>query len=238
MSTTVREIITEAASRSNVCPRKRVLPDDLFVSGLNLLDGVMQEFSSKDYITAYQNEVNFNPTAETIKIGEAEDADVVANGLQLPKRVLYKYNGAVDWTPMEFIAYENFYSGAYSDFVVSWQPIGNNLYKLFFKPRFIANGPVCKLIYNVEMKYKDGDTINLPTPYIELITRDLAYKFAVKFPRAGQEKQLSLKNEFDDLEKSLKSTNASLKIITRGGTPASGPYRGMLREGSFISNQW
>lgn len=238
MSTTVRDIITESAARSNVCPRKRVLPDDIFVAGLNLLDGVMQEFSSKEYITAYQNEVNFNPTNEIITIGEDETADFEAVSLQLPKRILYKYSGSVDWTPMEFIAYDNFYSAAYSDYIVSWQPISENLYKLYFKPRFIGNNPMCKMIYNVEMKYKDGDTINLPAPYIELITRCLAYKFAIKYPRAGQEKQLALKNEVDDLEKSLKATNASMRIITRGGTPASGPYRGMLREGSFISNQW
>lgn len=238
MSTTVREIITEAASRSNVCPRKRVLPEDIFISGLNLFDGVMQEFSSKDYITAYQNEVNFNLTNTEVYIGEGDDADVTANAIQLPKRVLYKYSGAVDWTPMEFIAYDNFYSAAYSDFVVSWQPVGKNLYKFYFKPRFVGNGPAIKVIYNVEMEYKDNDTINLPAPYIELITRDLAYKFAVKYPRAGQEKQLSLKNEFEDLEKSLKATNASMRIITRGGTIGSGPYRGMLREGSFVSNQW
>lgn len=236
---TIRDLITEAATRANVNPsRAKRLPDDLFVSGMKLFEGVLEEFSSKDYIDAYQNEVDFNLTNDTVYIGEGNDAEVIANKIQLPKRVLYKYTGQNDWIPMEFIAYQNFYSAAYSDYVVSWQPVGPNLYKLYFKPRFVGTNPIIKVIYNVEMKFSDNEPINLPTPYCELLTRALAVKFAIKYPRVDGSKLASLKEEQAELENTLAANNASLKIITRGGTPSSGPYRGMLRGGEYISRSW
>lgn len=234
---TVRDIIVESASRANVCPRKRALPEDIFVSSLQLFDGVMQEFSAKDYVTAYQNEVDFAPTAESVLVGEGPDVAIDAKALQLPKRVLYKYTGQVDWTPMEFIAYDQFYSAAYTDYIVSWQPTGKNQYKLYFKPRFIATQPQCKLIYNLEMAYKDDDTVSLPTPYIELITRALAYKMAVKWPRVDESKKQSLNQEFLDLESTIRATNASNRILTRGGY-GGGSMRGDLLSGAFIANRW
>lgn len=238
MAVTVRDIITEAAARANVCPHKKVLPDDQFVAGLQLFNGLLQEYSNNDYITAYQNEVDFNLTHETVIVGDGTDAEVAAPKIQLPKRILYKYTGQIDWTPMEFIAYDNFYSVSYSDYVTSWQPIGPNLYKLYFKPRFVGQNPQIKLIYNVEMSYVDNDTVNLPTPYIELLTRALAYKFTVKFPRVDQSKQMSLKAEQEELENSLKATNASMRIITRGGTAYGGSMKGYFRSGAFISEGW
>lgn len=238
MSVSCRDIITEAAARANLCPHKKNLPDDMFVAGLQLFNGLLQEFSNKDYITAYQNEVDFNLNSENVIVGEGTDAAVTAPKIQLPKKVLYKYAGQVDWVPMEFIAYENFYSSSYSDYIVSWQPIGPNLYKLYFKSRFVGQNPQIKLIYNVEMTYADNDTVSLPTPYVELLTRALAYKYSVKFPRVDQNKQLSLKAEQDELENSLRATNASMRIITRGGNGYGGSLQGYLRSGGFISDQW
>lgn len=250
----VRDIIVEAAARSNVCPRKRVLPDDIFVSGLSLFNGVLEEYSTSEYIDAYQAESDFAPKFESILAGEGEeiidtdesigegeeinDTDVACPKIQLPKRILYKYAGAVDWTPMEFISYSDFYSCAYSDYVCSWQPAAKNLFKLYFKPRFIGTNPECKIVYNVEMQFKDGDTINLPTPYVELITRNLAYKFAIKYPRVDESKKASLLSEKEDLERSLKANNASMHIITRGGTVMGGSYQANLRSGAFISNRY
>lgn len=241
MANSVRDIIVEAAARSNVCPRKRVLPDDIFVSGLSLFNGVLEEYSTSDYIDAYQAESDFAPKFESILAGEGEeitDSDVVCPKIQLPKRILYKYADAVDWTPMEFISYSDFYSCAYSDYVCSWQPAGKNLFKLYFKPRFVGTNPECKIVYNVEMQFNDGDTINLPTPYVELITRNLAYKFAIKYPRVDESKKASLLSEKEDLERSLKANNASMHIITRGGTVMGGSYQANLRSGAFISNRY
>jgi hypothetical protein len=226
---TVRDIIIEAAARANVCPRKRALPDDLFVGGLNLFDGVMQEFSNKEYVDAYKAAVDFHPVTGTVTVG-VEGSDVEAPTIQLPRRVLYKYPGAVDWTPMNFIAFESFYSNAYNDFVVSWQPVGVNQFSLYFKPRFLSQAPECKLIYNVEMHFKNGDTVNLPTPYVELITRALAYKMAVKWPRLDEAHMTRLENELATMLDNVSTPKADAKQVLRDVDPVdwSGTPQGVL----------
>ena len=235
----VRDIIIEAASRSNVCPRKRALPEDIFQGMLNLFNGVMQEMSNKDYITAYQDEVDFHPTKEKILVGkDAENDDVIATKIQMPKKALYRTNGMLDWIPMQFEAYERFYSCTYSDYIVSWKPTGDAEWTIMFKPRFIkpTNYEV-KLIFNTVMELKDDDVINLPVPYVELITRELAYKAAVKWPRADEAKKNSLREEADSLARDLKAANASNKIITREGVGGES-YMGALMSGSFVSARW
>lgn len=243
MATTVRDVIVEASARANVCPRKRALPDDVFVSGLSLFNGVMEEFSTDGYIEAYKADVDFTPGKETVTVGEAPEGaevDVVATRIQLPKKALYKYAGAVDWTPMQFVAYDDFYSAGYSDYVVSWSPAGPNLYRVFFKPRFVSSSnPQVKLVYNLEMKFQDGDTINLPTPYIELINRAMAYKLAVKYPRIDEAAKLNLKSEFDELKNSLTASNASNRIITRGASGGNGgSVNAWFRSGAFIGDRY
>lgn len=238
MASTVRDIIVEAAARANVCPRKRALPEDIFVSGLNLFNGVMQEYSTDGYIEAYKSEVDFNPGKDSVYVGVGDDADVSAPGIQLPKKALYKYAGAVDWTELEFIAYDQFYSSAYTDYVVSWQPVGPNLYKMYFKPRFISSNPQVKLIYNLEMQFNDNDTVNLPTPYVELVTRALTYKIAVKYPRVDDAARARLKTEQEELEKSLTAVNASQRIITRDVNANGGSLNAWFRSGGFVSSRF
>lgn len=212
---TYRDIIIEALARANLNPRKKDPPADMLVAASNLLKGIFQEYSNRNFLTAYQAEANFEPSTETVIIGEGTDATVSAPKIQCPTSVLFRNENGIDWTPMNFISYNQFYSMGYSDFSVSWQPIGPNLWKIYFKPRFLATTRTVKVIYNVEIDYSDDDTISLPTPYVELLTRALAYKLTVSFPRTDATKANMLKGELDTLESQLEATNASQKIITR-----------------------
>lgn len=220
--TKFRDIITEAVTRSNLNPRKKDIPTDMFVTASNLLKGIFQEYSNRNFLAAYQSEVNFTPNHESIIIGEGTDAEVAAPKIQNPTAALFRNTNGIDYTPLNFVSYNQFYSIGNSDFSVSWQPIGQNLWKVYFKPRFLTNGREVKIIYNVEIDYNDDDVISLPTPYIELLTRALAYKLTTVFARTDTTKASMLKNELDTLENQLEATNASRKIITRdngyGGT--------------------
>lgn len=238
MASTVRDIIIEAAARCNVCPRKRTLPEDIFVSALNLFNGVMEAYSTNNYIQAYKADVDFKPTTETVYVGTGDDADVSAPAIQMPKTAFYRYDGGIDWTPMEFISLEQFYSASYSDYVISWQPAGPNLYKLYIKPRFLSNNPTIKLVYNVEMKFNDNDTVNLPTPYIELITRALTYKLCVKYPRVDDAAKARLLKEQEDLEHDLTAANASNRILTRDGYSSGGSLNSWFRSGGFVADAY
>lgn len=231
--TTVKDLIIEAYSRNNLVPRKRECTADMFVSAKNALNGILQEYSNRGFIVAYKAEVDFYPKT-TLLVGEGEEAEVIAPKIMLPQNCLYQPNTSIDWTKLDFIAYEQFYSDSYNDYVVSWQPVKANLFKLHFRPRFAAQNRKCKLIYNVEMILEDDNTpISLPTPYIELLTRALAYKMALFYPRVDQAKIASLKTELLDLENSLSSQNSSNSILTRE-TGNRGSLLSKFDSGSFI----
>lgn len=211
--TTFRDIIDEAASRTNLCPRKRDLQADILVSARNILQGIFQEYSNNNLITAYQSAVDFVPSNQVVFAGEGQDIDVYAPKIQTPMSVLYRQGE--DYFTLSFVSFAQFYSGGYGDFSVSWQPFGKNQFKIYFKPRFIMQTRDCKMIYNVEMEFTDNDVISLPTPYIELLTRALAYKLCVAFPRVDAGKQNALKLELEELRSQLMAANANQRIITR-----------------------
>lgn len=299
---TVRDVITEAFNRTNLVPRKRDLPPDMFITGMNLLKGVLQDFSNKRYIQAYKSEFEFVPNKEKTIVGpfvvkkEYKDTvslyeydydrpnpsssldgkycyvkadkmgyqcqgvagggyawiqrldfkewfevlpDIEITDLMTPTQSLFKEgNSTVDWIPQEFISYDQFYSVGYSDYVVSWKPVYEGTYELYFKTRFVQQPRIVKIIYNIEMDYKDNDNISLPAPYLELLTRALAYKCATAYPRVDATKVGLLKAEFDELTQNLEASNASQRILTRDNGYGGRTRMGEFLDGSFISSRW
>ena len=299
---TVRDLVTEAFNRTNLVPRKRDLPPDLLQSGINLLKGVLQDFSNKKYIQAYKSEVEFYPHKEKIVVGPYKltkehtldttiyeflsdrpvatqsldykycyvkenktayqcqavsgggfewislpDAaflfdvlpDVELKDLMTPTQAYFKDSiSSYDWIGMPFISYDQLYSISYGDFVVSWKPSNEGTYDVFFKPRFITQNRLVKLIYNIVMDYNDNDVISLPAPYLELLTRALAYKIAVEYPRVDATKMGLLKAEYEELSNNLEASNASQRIITREVGNGGRTLMGSFLDGSFISSRW
>lgn len=236
--TTVRDIIVESCARSNVCPRKRELPADLFTSAFNLFKGILQEYSNNGFIVAYQNDIDFNPTKTRYVVGkETENTDLVLESVERPYRVYYRPKGAIDWVPMTFKAYNQFFTATNGDFIVSWKPLEDNLYEIIFKERFIPLNPQCKLVYNVEMEFNDNDVISLPSQYIELLTRALAYKLAIEYPRQSGDKADRLFTDLDKLEKQIMADNSNDMIITRQSN-GYGSLQGDFLGGRFIQDAW
>jgi len=209
-----RDVIVEACNRSKVVPRKRDVPADVFTTASNLLKGILQDYSNRKFITAYRNEVNFTPIQESFLVGEGPDVIVEVPKLQTPEAILYKLSDN-DWVPLRFVAFEDFYNAGNGVYTVSWQPTGPNQYKVYFKPTFLSGNRTCKLIYTNEMVYDDNDTINLPTPYVELLTRALACALCDSYPRTDQTHVQNLNIQLEKLENSLIAANSSNRIMTR-----------------------
>lgn len=212
MSSTVRDIITESAVRANLTQRKRDLAADIYTSAYNLFLGILRDYSNRNFITAYRDAVDFIPQNESIIVGTGPDAEVSAPNIQTPVQAMYKIGA--DYNQLTFISFDQFFTEKATD-IVSWQPIGANLWKLYFKKYFISGNRFVKLIYNKEMVFEDNDTVTLPSQYIELIIRALAYQLSIEFPRADATKTSTLKIEKEDLEKSIMAANSSNRIITR-----------------------
>lgn len=224
--TTFRDLIIEALARSNVVPRKRTVPEDIFTDAARLLNGILADYSNRHYITAYRDEIDFNPLYEKMYIGlpdnydpeeEFPDDTIIVNGLQEPVSILFKGNNSNTgmYQPMNFIAYDQFYSMNNGIYTVSWTPVSSSQWRVYFKPQFLSSNWSVKLIYNKQMEYNDNDIINLPPQYIELLIRALAYNLSIQMPRTDTTKTSFLKSQLDEIEHMIEAANASLTIITR-----------------------
>lgn len=212
MAITVRSIIEESCARANLIQRKRAVPADIFTAAYNLFLGILSDYSNRNFITAYRDSVDFTPNFDTVLVGEGPDAEVSAPKIQKPVSAMYKIGD--DYNDLNFISFDQFFTTKATD-IVSWQPVGANLWKLYFKPYFMSSGRNIKLVYNKEMRFEDNDEISLPNQYIELLTRALAYQLSISYPRADATKTAQLQTEMEKLEKFIMGDNSSNRIMTR-----------------------
>lgn len=226
----VREICIEALSRATLANRKQGAQGSLLEDAYKRLSGILQEYSDNNLITAYRGAVEFPGTAVELDIN---GVDIQAEGITRINACYYKERGGLEYFPMNFISYENFFDGSLSDYTYSTQPIGENKFRLYLKPRFVNQGRLVRIIYNKEIKLTLDDNVNLPPVYVELLTRALAYAMAVDKPRANPDKKNSLKQELDDLKTQVMANNADNRILTRQNTGGAS-YMQQLNAGSFI----
>lgn len=243
---TFRDLIVEALARANIVPRKRTVPEDIFTDAANMFHGILADYSNRHFITAYRDEVDFNPKYEKMYVGlpdnydpeqEYPDDNIIVSDIQEPVSVLFK--GANSNTglyqEMNFIAYRQFYSMNNGVYTVSWTPVTANQWRIYFKPQFLSSNWTVKLIYNKRMKYKDNDVINLPPQYIELLIRALAYNMSIQMPRTDTTKTTALGVELEKLEKQIAANNASQVILTRDN--CRGSIMSDFMSGNFILNR-
>lgn len=226
----VRNIIVEALCRATLANRKQGAQSNLVEDAYIRFQGILKEYSDNNFITAYRGEVEFIGDKEQIEInGE----DVPAQGITKINAAYYKADNSIDWYPLNFVSLETFYDCSLTDYTYSWQPSGENKFRLYLKPRFAKLLRKVKLIYNTEIRLGLDDAVNLPDVYTELLTRALALKMAIDKPRASDIKRNELRDELKSLEEQIKANNADNRILTR--TPRNNFFdMQMLKSGSFI----
>lgn len=228
----VRNIIVEALDRANLANRKQGAPADLMEASYQRFCGILREYSDNNLITAYRGEVDFTCETEQVELGGVE---LPCNGnITQVNSLFYKAEGAIDWNPMKFVALESFYDGANSDYCYSWQPVGQNKFKLYFKPRFAIQHRIVKVVYDEDIKFGLDDDIALPRVYTELLTRAVAYKMSVDRPRTSDTKRLSLEKELTELESQIKANNADNRMLTRPSNAGRVFNMSSMISGDFI----
>lgn len=225
MTMTFRELIIEALARANIVPRKRVVPEDIFTDAKSQLQGILTDYSNRNFITAYRDEVDFHPIYEKMYIGIPEDYDpeqeytndyVIVENMQDPVSALFKgASSNTNYSEMNFISYDQFYSMNNGIYTITWTPESSQLWRVIFKPQFISSNWSVKLIYNKVMEFQDDDKINLPPQYVELLIRALAFAMSIAKPRTDTTKTQQLGSELEKLEKQIMAKNASQRILTR-----------------------
>ena len=231
MAGSVRDIIVEALCRATLANRRQGARGDLVEDAYSRFCGILREYSDNNLITAFRGEVELDGNAERITIGGADG--IVADGITRINSAFCKAENTIDWIPMNFVSVESFYDGTLPDWTYSYQPKGENEFILYLKPRFVTQNRRVKLVYNIEMNLGLDDNVNLPTAYVELLTRALAYKMSVDKPRASDTKRNELLGELNKLETQLQANNSDNRILTRSCGVRSFDM-GVLKSGSFI----
>lgn len=232
----VRNVITEACERANLCNRKQGASAELTEASYLRFCGILREYSDNNYITAYRGEASFNGDSEQIIVG---GTDIPCNGnITRINSLFYRADNALDWNEMRFVNLDSFYDAGNNDYCFSWQPKGANLFTLYLKPRFVAQHRQLKLVYNEDMKLGLDDDISLPNVYVELLTRALAYKMSVDRPRASDVKRANLKQELKELEEQIKANSADNKILLRPSTKGVVFNQSAIMSGSFIFGRY
>lgn len=219
---TLKEIIIESLARSNLVPRKRACPADLFEDAKHLLKGIIQKYNFSNYISYARKEIEVIPT-ETVVGLDAEDINSIAT-------VQYKLNDDV-WEPLHFISYEQFYTEN-DTFAYTWKYTDEGTIEVYFKPSFISSNRHVKIIYNSNREFDTDKEIHIPEIYEELFTTALTYKLAVTKPRLDATQVAIIKDDLSDCESKVKALVSSNKIITRDVANISN--QSAFMSGSFI----
>lgn len=217
MSSTVRNIIVEALNRANIVSRRQSAPADMVENSLRLLKGVAAKFSNDNLLQFLRREIEFTPAGPVTVIGESSNGttvDVEAAGLQDVKTVFMKV-GDSDYEELQFVAFEEFASRGYGDYVFSWQPISDTFGNIYLKERVVHMAKPLRVCYNIKWSFDLNSELFVPDQYIELFTVALTHKLALTYPRISAEQVTLLKAELDDMIENVKVTTRANKFITR-----------------------
>lgn len=207
---TIKEILIEALSRTNLVPRKRACPADMLENAYRLLRGIIQKYNFSNFISFARDEIDIIPTDTKIELG-IENINNIHS---------VSYKDGNDWNELRFVAYEQFNS-TNDDYVYTWKYTVDNTIQIILKPNFVNSNRTIKAIYTVELIYAIDDTIHIPAIYEELFLAALSYKLALTYPRMDPAQVQLLKIELDDIEKVVKQNISSNKILTRNTSSSS-----------------
>lgn len=196
---TIRDILTEALTRSNLITRKRQAPADMMENAFRLFKGIISKYTFDNFINYSRSEIEVIPYDNKVTI---TDVASIAT-------VLVYDNG---WHEMRFVSYSQFYQDQ-GDYVYTWKYNDRDI-ELYFKDK--AKNHRVKIITNIELDYNINDQLPVPSMYVELFTTALTYKLAVNYPRLDATQVNVLKNELEEIEKTVKANISSNKILTRG----------------------
>lgn len=218
MMTTVKDILCESLSRSNLVPRKRSAPADMLESAFRLFKGILQRYNFANFISFARNEIEVIPTDEVIEL-EIDDMNSISN-------VMEKHGD--EWIELRYVSFDQFYTEN-TDYIYSWKYTAHGTIQLYLGKNVKDK---IKVIFNKNLNYELDEELHVPEIYIELFTAALTYKLAVTFPRTDPAQVTLLKAELDDIEKTVNSMISSNKIITRSVTGISN--MAAFKSGSFI----
>lgn len=229
---TVRSIISEALSRSNIVSRRQTPPADKVETGYQLLRGIAKKYSDDNLLQFLVSDVSTPLDRQEFVVGDIDPeapeeympVDIEAAGAHKINEVYWRSKEPTELgsyielkyaSPTEFDAYPN------GSAVYTCQPVNDR--QLMLKVKLLPDPRLeLKINYNRKWSFDLDSVLRVPEQYEELFIVALTHKFAVTFPRLSTEQVNILKGELTDMENSVKTSSRAIKYVTR--KPATRTY--------------
>lgn len=214
---------------------------------INDMDPSLDEYTSK-IVCAKDNQMCYEArntnasTFEWIAVGHAnERKDVfemvpdyeIKNLQEITNAYIQPKNSeAYDWSPLDFIAYEDFYQHGLSTQIYSVLPLTDKCAKVLLKKSFALQQFKLKLIYNEAFDFDIDTVFNIPKQFVALFNAALVYDLSVAYPRLSENTVAIIKSRLDELEQNVRRSSSVSKFIGRNYT------KGMYSYGDFMAGRF
>lgn len=222
----VRDIITEALSRSNLVSRRQQAPADMFESAYQFLKGIAKKYSDDNLLQFLVAECSTDLTKREFVLGSTDedapegtylDVDVDAPLIHKVNKVYWRCKGSENlgnYAELKYASPDDF--DAYPDGcgVYTAQPV-NDLQIVFRTKLLVAPEIEIKFTYNKKWSFDRDTELRIPEQYEELFIVALTSALAEHFPRLTPEQADRLKKSLTELENSVKTSTRAVKYLSR-----------------------
>lgn len=225
---TVRDIVIEALSRSNLVSRRQTPPADMFESAYQLLSGIAKKYSNDNLLQFVVADVTADFTKREFVVGETDaeapegtylPVDIDAPLIQKVNRVYWRGRGdggLGSYAELDYSSPEDFDSYPDGCGVYTAQPV-NDL-QIVLKTKLLVDRDMeIKVNYNRKWSFGRDSELRIPGQYEELFIVALTHSLAEHFPRLSAEQVKLLEESLAELEKGVKTSTRAVKYVTRRG---------------------
>ena len=223
---TVRDIITEALSRSNLVSRRQQAPADMFESAYQLLRGIAGKFSNDNLLQFLVADCETTLDKQAYVLGETDETapseyetvDIAAPRIQKVNRVYWRpansEAGLGSYIDLQYASPSDFDSYPNGSGVYTAQPI-NDLQILLKTKLLPSASTVLKISYNKKWELDRDAELRIPEQYTELFITALTHKLALTFPRLSETQVNLLKADLDEMIKNVQTSTRAVKYLSR-----------------------
>ena len=222
---TVRSIIVEALSRSNLVSRRQTPAADMVETALRLLKGLAAKYSNDNLLQFLISECGDTLDKQEYILGEIDSehpseyqtVDITATNIQKVNKMYWRSktpDGLGSYIELSYASPDDFDGFPEGTGVYTYQSINDLQIVLKTKLRPDTRTEF-KVLYNRKWSIDLDDELRIPEQYSELFIVALTHKLALAFPRLSTEQVKLLKDELTEMERNVATATRAHKYVSR-----------------------
>lgn len=229
---TVRSIIVEALSRSNLVSRRQSAPADMVESAFRLLKGIASKYSNDNLLQFLVSDCTAPLDRREFVLGEVDPeavdqylpVDIDATNIQKVNKVYWRSTDPSNlgtYVELSYASPSDF--DAYPDGTGVYTAQAINDLQIVLKTKLLADSRLeIKVNYNKKWNFDLDTELRIPGQYEELFIVALTHALATSFPRLSTEQVALIAKELESMEGNVKTSTRAVKYLSRRpGIPAT-----------------